>query len=152
MKRAIVCVAVFLVLFPAILPSPALAWCCWWPGAVVGGVVFGAVALATLPLWALSTAFIPPPGPFPPPVFGAAPPPYFAPMSSAPPAFWDPAMSAQHVVTNAPSPVPDVHREVVFANGRWLLFGDGVTQPWQWAWEPAGAGLPLEPAQAPAPR
>ena len=63
MKRAIVLLAVFLVVFAAILPSPASAdnwhrghrahvgW--WWPGALVGGLVFGAVALATAPIWAL---------------------------------------------------------------------------------------------------
>jgi hypothetical protein len=154
MKRAIVCLTVFLVLFAAILPSPAAAGCCWWPGAVVGGIVFGAVALATLPLWALSAAFVPPPGPYPPPYY-AAPPVYGAPTVysappaySAPPVYSAPAVSYQRVVTYAPSPAPQVQREIVYPNGRYLLFGDGVTQPWQWAWEPAAIAPPQEPARA----
>jgi len=191
MKRAIVCLAVFLVLFAAILPGPAFAGCCWWPGAVVGGIVYGAVALATLPLWALSAAFVPPPGPYPPPTYYApaysAPPAYYgappaysapmysapaysAPVYSAPPAYYapptysaPPAYSAppvqsasvvhsQRVVTSAPSPAPDVQREIVFPNGRYLLFGDGVTQPWVWAWEPASASSPPSAATASATR
>jgi hypothetical protein len=55
-------------------------------------------------------------------------------------------------VTYAPSPAPSVQREVVFPNGRYLLFGDGVTQPWQWAWEPAGASSPHSSATASATR
>ena len=158
MKRAIVFLAVFLVLFAAILPGPAAAGCCWWPGAVVGGIVYGAVALATLPLWALSAAFVPPPGPYPPPAYYAAPPGYgaptgySAPVYSAPPGYSAPAVSYQHVVTYAPSPAPEVRREIVYPNGRYLLFGDGVTQPWQWAWEPAAASPPQSPARASATR
>jgi hypothetical protein len=183
MKRAIVCVAVFLVLFAAILPGPAFAGgCCWWPGAVVGGVLYGAVALATLPLWALSAAFVPPPGPYPPPAYYAppaysappayygAPPAYSAPVYSARPTYYAPpaysvppahsvppvqstaAVGSQRVVTYAPSPAAAVQREIVFPNGRYLLFGDGVTQPWQWAWEPAAASSPSSPATASATR
>src|SRR5262249_12519883 len=151
-----------------VLPSPAVAWGWWWPGAVVGGVVFGAVTLATLPLWALSAAFVPPPGPYwgAPPAYWGAPPAYWgcppaywgaAPMDSgAPPGYSAPGYTAPP--TNfapppdsappiqfpqlVPSPTPEVQREIVFPNGRYLLFGDGVTQPWQWAWEPAGASPP----------
>src|SRR5262245_3661020 len=173
MKRAIVCLAVFLVLFAAILPGPAFAGCCWWPGAVVGGIVYGAAALATLPLWALSAAFVPPPGPYPPAYYGApygyyaaqpgyyatpgyyaGPPAYYAPPSySVPPVNSLPVQSAaversQSAVSYAPSAAPDVQREIVFPNGRYLLFGDGVTQPWQWAWEPAGASSPPSTATA----
>jgi hypothetical protein len=45
-----------------------------------------------------------------------------------------------------------VQREIVFPSGRYLLFGDGVTQPWQWAWEPAAAPSTLEQAHASAAR
>jgi len=181
MKRVIVCLAVVLVVFAAMLPGPAFAGgCCWWPGAVVGGIVYGAVALATLPLWALSTAFVPPPGPYPPPnyyappaysapYYGApptyygTPPAYSAPVYSTPPAYYAPptnslpvqsaaTASSQRTVTYAPSPAPPVQREVVFPNGRYLLFGDGVTQPWQWAWEPAGASALPSSATASATR
>jgi hypothetical protein len=169
MKRASVSLTVFLVLFAAILPSPAAAGCCWWPGAVVGGIVYGAVALATLPLWALSAAFVPPPGPYPPPAYYGAPPVYSAPVYSAPvysapPTYYAPpaypappvqsaaAVGSQRVVTYAPSAAPDVQREIVLPNGRYLLFGDGVTQPWQWAWEPAATPPSAEQAQASAAR
>ena len=183
MKRAIVCLAVFLVLFASVLPGPALAGCCWWPGAVVGGIVYGAAALATLPLWALSAAFVPPPGPYPPAYYGApygyyaaapgyyaaAPsyygtpgyyeglPAYYAPPIRTAPLYSTPVQSAavvrsEHAVASAPSPTPDIQREIVFPNGRYLLFGDGVTQPWQWAWEPAGAAPPSESTRATAAR
>jgi hypothetical protein len=62
------------------------------------------------------------------------------------------AVGSKRVVTHAPSPTPDVRREIVFPNGRYLLFGDGVTQPWQWAWEPAAASSPQSPATASATR
>jgi hypothetical protein len=182
MKRVIVSLAVVLVLFTAVLPSPASAGgCCWWPGAVVGGIVYGAVALATLPLWALSAAFVPPPGPYAPGYYGApygapygyyagapgyygtpgyyaGPPAYYAPPAySTPPLYSTPVQSAQavgsqRVVAHTPSPGADVQREIVFPNGRYLLFGDGVTQPWQWAWEPAAASAPPSAATASATR
>ena len=176
MTRMIVCLAVFLVLFAAVLPGPAFAGCCWWPGAVVGGIVYGAVALATLPLWALSAAFVPPPGPYPPAYYGApygyyaappgyygtpgyyaGPPAYYAPPVNYAPLYSTPVQSAsvvrsQSAVTHAPSPAPDVQREIVFPNGRYLLFGDGVTQPWVWAWEPASASSPPSAATASATR
>ena len=38
----------------------------------------------------------------------------------------------------APPPVgyqpPAVQREVVYPHGKYVLAGDGVTQPWQWQW------------------
>jgi hypothetical protein len=34
-------------------------------------------------------------------------------------------------------PAPPVQREVVYANGKYVLYGDGVTQAWQWVWVPA---------------
>jgi hypothetical protein len=89
----------------------------------------------------------------------SAPPTYYAPPTySVPPAYSAPpvqsaaAVNSQRVVTYAPSPASDVQREIVFPNGRYLLFGDGVTQPWQWAWEPAGASSPQSAATASATR
>ena len=32
---------------------------------------------------------------------------------------------------------PNVQREVVYSHGKYVLYGDGVTQPWQWVWVPA---------------
>src|SRR5438132_13141466 len=66
MKRVLALVAIFLVLSIALLPGPVWAgggwhhghrgghggW--WWPGALVGGLALGAVALATAPLWAFT--------------------------------------------------------------------------------------------------
>src|SRR5882672_6056884 len=89
MKRALALVAIFLVLFTALLPGPAWAgggwhhghrgghggW--WWPGALIGGLALGAVAIATAPLW----AFTPPPPPVvqaPPPAVYVQPQPVYA--------------------------------------------------------------------------
>jgi len=30
-----------------------------------------------------------------------------------------------------------VEREVVYPHGKYVLYGDGVNQPWQWVWVPA---------------
>jgi hypothetical protein len=166
MKRAGVCVAIFLVLSVTMLPGPASAGGGWhgghrgghggwfWPGALIGGIVAGAVTLATAPLW----AFTPPPQPVvvqtPPPAVYAAPavyvaPPVYAvralpvpPPDSAPP----PRPSPQPAAYVAPASAPAVNREVVYDNGRYVLYGDGVRQPWQWVWVPAAAPPPPPPA------
>src|SRR5258708_23260079 len=91
MQRALAPVALFLVLFTALLPGPAWAgggwhhghrgghggW--WWPRALIGGLAPGAIAIATAPLWALT--------PPPPPVVQAPPPgSLHPPADAAPPA------------------------------------------------------------------
>ena len=174
MKRALALVAIFLVLSIALLPGPAWAgggwqhghrgghggW--WWPGALIGGLALGAVAIATAPLW----AFTPPPPPVvqappavyvqPTPVYAAAPayaaapsypvpPPNSAPPSYTPPPYSAPAASYQQAPGYAPSAAPAVQREVVYDNGRHVLYGDGVRQPWQWVWVPAAAPPPPPP-------
>src|SRR5438874_4087295 len=140
MKRALALVAIFLVLFAALLPGPAWAgggwhhghrgghggW--WWPGALIGGLALGAVALATAPLWALT--------PPPPPVVQAPPAVYAQPVYAAAP------VSAPPAPAYAPSQPPPFQREVVYQDGRYLLFGDGVRHPWQWVWVPAGTPPP----------
>jgi hypothetical protein len=39
---------------------------------------------------------------------------------------------------------PSVQREVVYPNGKYVLYGDGVTEAWQWVWVPA-TPAPHEP-------
>jgi hypothetical protein len=127
MKRACALLAIVLVL-SMVVPNPAWAggghhhhggW--WWPGAVIGGLALGAVALATAPFW----AFAPPPQP--------------APVVYAPPAY---TTAAAYPVPPQESAPPLVQREVVYANGRYILYGDGVRQPWQWVWYPAAPPPP----------
>src|SRR2546428_10477589 len=98
MKRALALVAIFLVLFTALLPGPAWAgggwqhghrgghggW--WWPGALIGGLALGAGAIATAPLWAFPPP--PPPGGQAPPAVYVQPAPGYAappPHAAAPP-------------------------------------------------------------------
>jgi hypothetical protein len=152
MKRAIVLLAVFLVLFGTMLPSPAWAggrwhggyyggyggW--WWPGAIVGGLVLGAVAIVTAPFVALSAApAYYPPAVYAPPVAYAPPPAYSAPPTYAPPATY------QQTPSYAPPRASAVQREVVYPNGRYVLYGDGAHQPWRWVWVPSASPPPPPP-------
>jgi hypothetical protein len=41
-------------------------------------------------------------------------------------------------------PAP-IQREVIYPTGRYVLYGDGVTQAWQWVWIPAAPLLPPPP-------
>jgi hypothetical protein len=45
----------------------------------------------------------------------------------------------------APPAAPAIQREVVYAQGRYLLFGDGVRTAYQWVWVPN----PPPPGSAP---
>src|SRR6266852_1271385 len=40
---------------------------------------------------------------------------------------------------------PAVQREVIYPNGKYVLYGDGVTQPYQWVWIPAAPPPPSPP-------
>ena len=153
MRKALVLLAVLLVLFGTMLPSPVLAdggwhgghhgihggW--WWPGAVIGGLVVGALAIATAPLWALSA----------PPVYSTpvvyAPPVAYAPapVYSAPPTYAPPPPTYQPPGVSAPPRAPAVQREVVYPNGRYVLYGDGVRQAWRWVWVPSASPPPPPP-------
>ena len=153
MKRVIVLFAVLLVLFGTMLPSAAWAggrgyggywgghggW--WWPGAVIGGLALGAAAILTAPLWAL------PPAPaYAPPVVYAPPPAYSVPpMYAPPPTYAAPSPTYQPVPSYAPPQVVRLQREVVYPNGRYVLYGDGVRQPWQWVWVPSASPPPPPP-------
>ena len=130
MKKAIVLLAVLALLLGSAVPSDAWRghghWrggCCWggwwWPGAVIGGLALGAAVAATYPLYA------------PPPVYAAPPVIYQAP----------PPVMYQQAPAPAP-PAPLVQREVVYPHGRYILYGDGVSRPWQWVWVPAAPPAP----------
>jgi len=90
----------------------------WWPGAIVGGLALGAVAAAT---YSYPHYYAPPPAYAAPPVVYRPAPIYVAPPASA------------------------VQREVSYPHGRYVLYGDGVSQPWQWVWVPAGPPSPPPP-------
>jgi hypothetical protein len=58
------------------------------------------------------------------------------------------------VGTEAPMTIqaPAIQREVVYPHGKYVLSGDGVNQPWQWAWVPAAPAPPsATPAERPRP-
>ena len=102
-----------------------------------GGPVHAALAVGAfvvlsplLLLGALAQPFYAPPTP----VAYTPPPPVYAPA---------PASSATYYAP-APRP-PAVGREVVYAHGRHVLLGDGVTSTYQWVW------VPNPPAGAPPP-
>ena len=152
MKRGIVLLAVCLLLVGTMLPSPAWAggrgyggyygghggW--WWPGAVIGGLALGAAAIVTAPFWALSAPPVyAPPVAYAPPTTYAVPPMYAPPPTYAPPATYSPAPSY------APPQGAMVQREVVYSNGRYVLYGDGARQPWRWVWAPSALPPPPPP-------
>jgi hypothetical protein len=43
-----------------------------------------------------------------------------------------PATQAQPATASQQQPL--VQREVAYPNGKYVLYGDGVTQPWEWVW------------------
>ena len=147
MKKVVVLLAVFLMLWAVILPGSAWArdgwhggrhgghggW--WWPGAIIGGLAFGVVAAVTAPIWMLSaaTAYSPPVAYAPPAVY------------AAPPAYSSPSTTYAQAPNYARAQAAAVQREVVYPNGRYLLYGDGVQQPWQWVWVPSASPPPPPP-------
>ena len=151
MKKSIALLAVLLLLGGLVVPTQASAWgrggfrgghhfgCChggfFWPGAIIGGLALGAVAAATYPLWAAPPVYPVPVTYAAPPVVYTAPPVAYAP---PPPTYAAPSYTA-----------PQVQREVVYSNGRYVLYGDGVTQAWQWVWVPAAPPAPPPPPPPP---
>jgi len=111
-KLAVVSLVVLILLAGTVVPSAAwghgVGW--WAPGLFFGGLALG-TALA-YPYYAY---------PYPYPY------PYSYPYAYAYPApLYEPA----------PVP-PPVQRDVCYAEGCYHLYGDGVTQAWQWVWTPA---------------
>jgi hypothetical protein len=144
MKRTVAVLAVLVMLSATVVPSYAGGGhghghfhggcCAWWPGAVLGGLFLGA---------ALGTALTYPYYPSYP--YYAAPPVVY----QSPAVYPSPAYTGQVYVTSGstytttPTVVaPQVQREVVYSNGRYVLHGDGVNQLWEWVWVPAGPPPP----------
>ena len=133
MKRAIALLAVLVLLLG--MAAPTHAWgrggggghfhggfhhggCCWWgPGAFIGGLALGA-ALAY---------------PYYPYQYYAYPSYAYPPYQVYAPPVAQPAVAYQQVL---------VQREVVYPNGKYVLYGDGVSQPWQWVWVPVAPAVP----------
>src|SRR5438105_53368 len=148
MKTALVIVVVLVMLIGMVGPSEAwgrgghphgfrgCCWGWWWPGAIVGGLALGALAVATAPIAAIAAPFYA----APPPAYAAPPPAY-----STPSMVYQPAPARMPAATYAARSAPSVQREVVFPNGRYVLYGDGMSQPWQWVWMPAAPPAPPPP-------
>jgi NhaA family Na+:H+ antiporter len=75
----------------------------------------------------------------PAPVYVAPSAPVYAAPAYAAPAYAAPAYTAQAYAA------PAVQREVVYPHGRYVLYGDGMRQPWQWVWIPAASAPPPPP-------
>ena len=123
MKKAIVLLAVLALILATAAPSDAWRghghWrggCCW--GWWWPGAIIGGLALGAV---AAATA---------PLIY--APPPVYA----APPVVYQQAL---------PPSAPLVQREVVYPHGKYVLYGDGVTKPWQWVWVASGVPTPPPP-------
>jgi hypothetical protein len=128
MKRLLT-VAVLATLLVGLAPIPVHAG-----GAVNAALALGAFAVLSpfLVLGALAQ-------PFYAPYYAPPPPVYAAPTYASAPAY--------PVGASAPAPRPAaVQREVVYAQGRHVLLGDGVTSAYQWVWVPnPPAGTPPAP-------
>ena len=144
MKRVVAAVAVFVLILGSVAPGHAggrhgdwggarYGGCCWWmPHVIIGSLVLGAVSTVV-------AAATYPPYPVPPPVVYQPAPVYATPA---------PVYATQRAPVYAapPAPAPPVQREVVYPHGRYVLYGNGVTQPWQWVWIAAAPVPPPPPA------
>lgn len=126
-KWTIVWLAVLIFFFGMAWPSTASAhgigW--WGPGLFFGGLALGtALAYPYYPYYSY-------------PYYGAP----YAPYAYSYP-YPGPTLYEQAPIRSAPL----VQRDVCYANGCYHLYGDGVTQPWQWVWTPA---TPAPPSPTP---
>ena len=101
----------------------------WGPGLVLGGLALGAAVSAPY-YYRYGSPYY----------YGYGPDYYYAPppavvYQQAPPAY-------------AAAPPPPVQREVVYPHGKYVLYGDGVTQAWQWVWVPNAPASPPPPPPA----
>ena len=129
MKKLVAIVALGALLVGLVAP-PAHAH----GGAVLALAAFTAFNLLFLP-FAFAAAVLTPPVYAPPAIFPS-------PVAISRPAAFAPAVNAR--VASAPA-APALSREVVYAHGRYVLYGDGMSRPFQWIWVPN----PPPPGSAP---
>lgn len=110
MRRWAILLLVLLLVLVGMVPSQARAHGIgWWgPGLFLGGLALGTAL--TYPYYA-----------YPYPAYTYAYP------------YPGPVIYEQAPVPSAPL----VQRDVCYEHGCYHLYGDGVTQPWQWVWVPA---------------
>src|SRR5262245_55919031 len=126
MKRLVAIVVLMLTVIALVVP-PAHAHGGAAASAALALGAFAAFNILFSPLWRATACY--------PPLYPAP-----APAVYAPPAY-RPAV----VRYATASPAPLVHREVVYANGRYVLYGDGVRRPYQWVWVPGPPPPPPAP-------
>ena len=102
----------------------------WGPGLFLGGLALGAAVSAPYYRYGYPYYY----------GYGYGPDYYYAPppavvYQQAPPAY-------------AAAPPAPVQREVVYPHGKYVLYGDGVTQAWQWVWVPNAPASPPPPPPA----
>jgi hypothetical protein len=124
-------VAVVLLGAVLVMGSPFAAHAGGAGSAALALGAFAAFSVLTAPFWA--PAYYP--------AYGYARPAYYA-----PPAYY---AAAPVTYATAPAPPPAIQREVVYAHGRHVLLGDGVSTAYQWVWVPNPP--PPPPAAWPAP-
>jgi hypothetical protein len=100
----------------------------WGPGLFLGGLALGAAI--TAPYYGYGYGY--------PYYYG--PDYYYAPPPTV--------VYQQAAPAYAAAPPPPVQREVVYSHGKYVLYGDGVTQAWQWVWVPNAPASPPPPPPA----
>jgi hypothetical protein len=131
MKKLVVILALAVTLVGLVTP-PAHAH---GGDAALALAAFAAFNILFLP-FTLAAAVIAPPVAYSPPVYS---PPAYAYSTASYGGTYAAAPAA------APAPAPLINREVVYAHGRYVLYGDGVHRAFQWIWIPN----PPPPGSAP---
>jgi hypothetical protein len=99
----------------------------WGPGLFLGGLALGAAV--TAPYYRYGYGY----------PYSYGPDYYYAP---------PPTVIYQQAPTTYVAPPAPVQREVVYPHGKHVLYGDGVTQAWQWVWVPTVPAGPPPPPPA----
>ena len=138
MRRALAAVLVGGLVLGAAVPAAEAHG--WGLGAAIVGLATFAVFAPIVIAGTVIAAAVPPVHPPPPPVY--APPPIIA---APAPAYAAPTPAARPASRSAAAAV----NVVQYANGRYVLRGDGVTTAYQWVWIPNAPPPPPPPAHPP---